>query len=396
VGKTRGRRKRDALSPGGHPEREHTTPLPDLEGENRAITSIPNTGDMPGEPILSPANSNGDAQFFNQDIWGVSQSLSDEAILGTMPELPPMDFLLDYSERGTSPHENVKSPWKGPNVEKHAPQPLRLDSAIDLSDPSSTSPTQQPIRGTGNNGHTSTCISGGVNTQRTPGTPHRYAVPMVKFPFRSGRLPSASKGVVVAAAEIVEQLESKMCAGLLAIDEVLRINKEATQNISELINRTDYISSIGSSIVVVAAAHHVVSLFENACSDLYSHNSSDRRSMSSRMDETQHSSLAFGDTRRRLPGGTARSANGVFPAPGIGFGSFLLDPQEQAALGAQIISTELHRSLRMVQSLSMPLQTGCFGPDPAGAAVDGWLQDLKQRLRTLISAVENSDRLWSR
>jgi hypothetical protein len=50
----------------------------------------------------------------------------------------------------------------------------------------------------------------------------------------------------------------------------------------------------------------------------------------------------------------------------------------------------------MVQSLSMPLQTGCFGLDPAGVAVDGWLQDLKQRLRSLISAVECSEQLWPR
>lgn len=391
VGKTRGRRKKDVLCPGDGAERGQGRPI--TENENRAIVAgdISNTGDFPlGGPLLSPANSSGNSDFLNQDIWGISQSLSDEATtLGTIPQLPAMDFLLDFTDGHAEVHEHAISPASmETRVEKQIPQPRRQDPAIDLSGFHSISPTQQSIRTTE---HTTTGTAthgfNGANRQNTPSASFdRQTFPMIKFPFRHQRLSNDSKGVVLAAAEILEQLEDKMCAGLSAIDEILRINREVTQRISELINHRDYISSIGSSIVVVAAAHHVVCLFQNACRELYSPSDSGAaiRSISSLCDDSQRSRLSFGDARRRPPGG--------LPTLGIGFGSFLLDPQEQAALGAQIISTELHRSLRMVQSLSMPLPTtGCFSPDPAGAAVDGWLQVLKQRLRTLISAVEESN-----
>ncbi|KAL5356674.1 hypothetical protein BJX96DRAFT_171827 [Aspergillus floccosus] len=358
------------------------------------MADMPDAGDTLGEAIVSPANSTANAELLNQDIWAVSQSLSNEAILGTMHEFPVLDFLLDSPDGRSAVLQNAPSPTsKEMNLEKHAPQP-GVDSAIDLSDCRSISPTQQPVRAAE---HTTKMATHGFHDatrQRTPSVPAWQASRIARSSCEQQRFSSDSKGVVIAAAEIVEQLEERMCAGLSAIDDVLRVNKEATQRISELINHTNYINSIGSSIVVVTAAHHVVCLFEEACSELYSSRSSGNRpSMSA---DTEHTNIPFGLTRRRLPGGTIGCANGPLPTPGIGFGSFLLDPEEQAAFRAQIISIELHRSLRMVQSLSMPLQTGRFGPDPASVAVDGWLQDLKQRLRSLISVVETSERLWTR
>ncbi|KAL4783353.1 hypothetical protein BJX76DRAFT_358096 [Aspergillus varians] len=404
VGKTRGRRKRHTLSPGICAEGEQRmTPVPG-QGHRAIAAASPtedisntNTGGSSGEhgPVPSPQNSSADAEFLNQDLWGVEQSFSNAAILETMPELPAMDFFLDYPE--TELHDHGSSPsWKDTNIEQDTSEPGRLDSAIDLSDVPSISPRQQPTRRV----ETNRPATHGF-TQARPSMAYRHTSPMAKLSFRPDRYAQDNKGVVVAAAEILEQLENKTCAGLSAIDEVLRTNKEATQRISELTCRSDYTSSIGCSIVVVAAAHHVVCLFESACGELYSPPPNRGRwSIPSRSEDSQHNpnSTSFGNPRRRSYGGSLghTNTNGLPPAPGIGFGSFLLDPQEQAALGAQIISTELHRSLRMVQSLSVPLQTGFFAPDPAGVAVDGWLQDLKQRLRCLISAVESSERIWPR
>ncbi|KAL6235271.1 hypothetical protein BDW75DRAFT_240327 [Aspergillus navahoensis] len=173
-----------------------------------------------------------------------------------MPELPTMDFLLAYPDGHI--HEHAPSPTsKETIVETYALQPHRLDSAIDLSDFHSISPTQQPIGATEHSASTVTRGLKAATRQSTPSVSYRQAYPTIKFPFRHQRLSNDSKGVVVAAAEIVEQLEDKMCTGLSAINEVLRINKEATQRISELNKRTDYISSVGGSIVAVAAAHHV-------------------------------------------------------------------------------------------------------------------------------------------
>ncbi|KAL2869629.1 uncharacterized protein BJX67DRAFT_379176 [Aspergillus lucknowensis] len=320
--------------------------------------------------------------------------MSDDAILGTMHEFPVLDFLLHSPDGRSVAPQTAPSPIaQEMNLENHRPQP-RVDSAIDLSDYRSISPTQQPMRAAEHGPKTATHGYNEAMRPRTPSVPACQASPMARSPCGHQRFSNDSKGMVIAAAEIVEQLEEKICAGLSAIDDVLRVNKEASQRISELIKHANYMNSIGSSIVVVAAAHHVVCLFEEACGELYfSPSSGNRPSMSA---DTQHNNMPFGFTRRRLPGGTGGCANGPLHTPGIGFGSFLLDPQEQAAFRAQIISIELHRSLRMVQSLSMPLLAGRFGPDPARAAVDGWLQDLKQRLRSLISAVESSERSWTR
>ncbi|KAG2417908.1 hypothetical protein HFD88_001007 [Aspergillus terreus] len=330
-------------------------PVP--QNENRTtLADIPDAGDSLGEAIVSPANSSANSEHLNQDIWTVSQSLSDEAVLGAMSEFPVLDFLLDSPDGCSAAPQNAPSPTsREMNVEEHGAQP-HFDSAIDLSDYRSISPTQQPARAAEHSTKTGTHGLNEATRQRTRSVPAWQTSPMTRSPCRQQCFSNDSKGAVIAAAEIVEQLEERMGAGLSAIDDVLRVNKEATQRISGLINSTKCTSSIGGSIVVVAAAHHVVCLFEEAC----------------------------------------RRANGPFPAPGIGFGSFLLDPQEQTVFRAQIISIELHRSLRMVQSLSMPLQTGCFGPDPACLAMDGWLQDLKRRLRSLISVVESSERSWAR
>lgn len=390
VGKTRGRRKRDQL---GSAEPGQVAPVP--QNENRTtLADIPDAGDSLGEAIVSPANSSANSEHLNQDIWTVSQSLSDEAVLGAMSEFPVLDFLLDSPDGCSAAPQIEPSPTsREMNVEEHGAQP-HFDSAIDLSDYRSISPTQQPTRAAEHSTKTGTHGLNEATRQRTRSVPAWQTSPMTRSPCRRQCFSNDSKGVVIAAAEIVEQLEERMCAGLSAIDDVLRVNKEATQRISELINSTKCTSSIGSSIVVVAAAHHVVCLFEEACSELYSSCSSGNRPSMS--DDPQHNNIPFGYTRRRLPGVTVGRANGPFPAPGIGFGSFLLDPQEQTVFRAQIISIELHRSLRMVQSLSMPLQTGCFGPDPASLAMDGWLQDLKRRLRSLISVVESSERSWAR
>ncbi|KAJ0418002.1 hypothetical protein BJY00DRAFT_315398 [Aspergillus carlsbadensis] len=336
---------------------------------------------------LSPESSTDDADFLNHDMWDVSQSISDSVMLDGVTDLAGVDFFQQFSQKEATENP-LGGDWGNLQDPRTDTAPPRLDSAIEMPD-EDTTPTMRPStwkpadetiktsRHSLNNFPPRFTQQRGLTTRMGPcaeGPQHDH------------------KGVVVVAAEILESLEGKICAGLSAIDEVLRINKEATQKINQLLKRSDYARSMGSLMVVVAAAHHVVCLFETACDDLYSSPCHGRWSLPPATDPSRPNSR-FGGHRGSLGGGV--SIPSALNPPGIGFGTFLLDPQDQAAMGARIICTELHRTLKMVQSLSTPMQAGCFAPNLAPVAVDGWLQDLKQRLRTLISTVESSERNWA-
>ncbi|KAL4886427.1 hypothetical protein BJY04DRAFT_213195 [Aspergillus karnatakaensis] len=377
VGKTRGRRKRHLLSPGA--AAQCMTAISALE--NRPATANAENGPS-GESSTrqeqSPASSldEGDedleADFLNNELWDLSNPIADAAMLDT--DLSGMQFLQQFSNENTT--------WEDAEEHRIEPRKQRLDSAIGLSSDDGTAPSstarQSPWKV---DDHI-------VKPSRHTGTtfPTRFSQPSnstSRYPPCSGLIQPNTKSAVLLAAEILEHLEEKISAGLSAIDEVLRINKEATQKINQLLKRADYTRSMGSLMVVVAAAHHVVSLFEVACEDLYASPCHDN-----------HHAL-YRNRGGTLNRGLKLKIQGALHPPGIGFGSFLLDPQDQIALGARIICTELHRTLKMVQALSSPMQTGCFAPELAPMAVDGWLQDLNGRLRTLISGLESSEQSWS-
>ncbi|KAL3484365.1 hypothetical protein BJX62DRAFT_243996 [Aspergillus germanicus] len=346
-------------------------------------------GESSAVPGLSPESSVGDADFLNNDIWDVSQSISDSVMLDGVTDLSGADFFHQFSQKETTDNP-LSGEWGNLQDARTGTDsaPQQLDSAIGLPD-EDTTPTLRPSTWKAadevikTNRHSLNSFPPRFTQQR--GLASRMG-PCSDVPQHD------HKGVVVVAAEILESLEGKICAGLSAIDEVLRINKEATQKINQLLKRSDYARSMGSLMVVVAAAHHVVCLFETACDDFYSSPCHGRWSLPPASDPSRPHAR-FGGHRGSL--GSGMSVPGALNPPGIGFGTFLLDPQDQAAMGARIICTELHRTLKMVQSLSTPMQAGCFAPDLAPVAVDGWLQDLKQRLRTLISTVENSERSWA-
>ncbi|BCS28410.1 Zn(II)2Cys6 transcription factor domain-containing protein [Aspergillus puulaauensis] len=382
VGKTRGRRKQHFLSPTA------------VDLNNRPMTATSSheeasrhMGESSAVPGLSPASSSGDADFLNNDIWDVSQSIPDSVMLDGVTDLSGVDFFQQFSQKEMT-ESTLGESWGNIQEERPDSAPRRLDSAIEMPD-EDTTPTMRPSTSKTADETVKTSIHG-LNSFPPRFTQQRGLA--ARMGPCSDAPQHGHKGVVVVAAEILESLEGKICAGLSAIDEVLRINKEATQKINQLLRRSDYARSMGSLMVVVAAAHHVVCLFETACDEFYASPCRGRWSLPSTTDSARSHSR-FGTHHRGSLGG-GRSVSGALNPPGIGFGTFLLDPQDQAAMGARIICTELHRTLKMVQSLSTPMQAGCFAPDLAPVAVDGWLQDLKQRLRTLISTVESSERSW--
>lgn len=346
-------------------------------------------GESSAVPGLSPATSRGDADFLNNDIWDVSQSVSDSVMLDGVTDLSDVDFVQQFSQKEVTENP-LGGSWGNIQEERTDSAPQLLDSAIDMPD-DNTTPTMRLSPWKAASDETSNISRHSLNNFPPRFTQQRgLATRMAPCPEAPQH---DHRGVVVVAAEILESLEGKICAGLSAIDEVLRINKEATQKINQLLKRSDYARSMGSLMVVVAAAHLVVCLFETACDDLYSSPCNGRWSLPPATDSSRSHNRFRG---HRGLFGSGMSIQSSLNPPGIGFGTFLLDPQDQAAMGARIICTELHRTLKMVQSLSTPMQAGCFAPDLAPVAVDGWLQDLKQRLRTLISTVESNERNWAR
>jgi hypothetical protein len=128
---------------------------------------------------------------------------------------------------------------------------------------------------------------------------------------------------------------------------MLATNREAVNKINDLIVRDGPTLSSTSSVILTAAAEHVVSLFEIIVrSKPY-----DRYTM-----------------------------------PCVGFGTFLIDPEEQKALRTRIVSKELCLNTEMLRRLSRAITQRRGSMQER---LKKWLQELEQRIENLISMVEN-------
>ncbi|KAJ5107495.1 hypothetical protein N7456_004170 [Penicillium angulare] len=128
---------------------------------------------------------------------------------------------------------------------------------------------------------------------------------------------------------------------------MLATNREATRKINEQIALNGPTLSSTSSLVLTAAAEHVVSLFESTVRA----NSYDQCTM-----------------------------------PGVGFGSFIIDAEEQKALQTRIVSKELRLNIEMVRRLS---GTTSQRSRSIQDKLKRWLYELERRIDNLISMVEN-------
>lgn len=174
-------------------------------------------------------------------------------------------------------------------------------------------------------------------------------------PFRSSYINSESKQqakqqhdrCIFACAELVAYLEARRRDGPFAMDEILSVNKDATNKINKLIT-ADYFSKSDSCLVfLTTAAESVVGLLE--------------------------------EVMRGKPYNKSIT-------PCVGFGNFVIDPEEQVALQARIISRELHICHNVIRRLSASVTERDGGS--AQEKIKAWLQNLEQRIEGLIVAVE--------
>lgn len=152
---------------------------------------------------------------------------------------------------------------------------------------------------------------------------------------------------IAACVELVACLEARQRDGPHAVDQMLATNREATNKINELIVLDGPTLSSTSSLLLTAAAENIFSLFEI----IVRSKSYDQYTM-----------------------------------PCVGFGTFLIDPEEQKAIRTRVVSKELRLNTEMIRRLSRAIT------QRRGSVQDKlkkWLQELEQRTENLSSMVEN-------
>ncbi|KAL6241815.1 hypothetical protein RBB50_011348 [Rhinocladiella similis] len=163
--------------------------------------------------------------------------------------------------------------------------------------------------------------------------------------------PSARSQHIMTCASILSSLE-EVCECVYALDEALRINKESMNQIGQLIGSPCSRESPGSMVILVQGLLQIVDMLERSCIDVYpglKESSARRWSTDGLKRPPNHHHFGA-----RMIGTGFRTAQAA-ALPGVGFGCFNLDPEEQQLIQATIISRELCRTLEVIRSLSLPV-----------------------------------------
>ena len=150
-----------------------------------------------------------------------------------------------------------------------------------------------------------------------------------------------------ASMDLVARLDARQSEGPHAVDEMLAMNREAACKINEQIDLEGLTLSSTSSILLTAAAEHIVS-------------SSEITIRAKRYEQCK--------------------------MPCVDFGSFRIDPEEQKALQTRIISKELRLNIDMIRRLAGAVTQRQRSVQDR---LKRWLHELERRVETLIYMVEN-------
>ncbi|RVX72050.1 hypothetical protein B0A52_04648 [Exophiala mesophila] len=165
---------------------------------------------------------------------------------------------------------------------------------------------------------------------------------------------SARAQSIMACASILSYVEER-CDGIDALDEALRINKELMNKITQVVKAACFRESPGSMVVLVQCLRPVVTMLETSCLDLCP------SLLQHKKGHQLHHSRRFGGADKKSGEDGGRLAHPDPPSsrtrslPDIGFGCFSIDPEEQKAIQATIISRELCRTLDVIKSLTSSL-----------------------------------------
>lgn len=179
---------------------------------------------------------------------------------------------------------------------------------------------------------------------------------------------------IMACASILSCVE-ELCECTHALDESLRINKESMHKISSLIGSACFRESPGSMVVLVQGLQQIVGMLEKNCIGLYP---GLRRDASRLVSGEPH--------EKEVPLGKKQMTHAahINVMPAIGFGCFNIEPEEQQAIQATIISRELTRTMDVIKSLSNRL--GYFNKESRAD-----MEFTRQSLKDLEQRIEHMD-----
>lgn len=164
----------------------------------------------------------------------------------------------------------------------------------------------------------------------------------------------------MACASILSCVEEQ-CDSVDALDEALRINKELMNKIGQVVRSACFRESPGSMVVLVQCLRPIVAMLERSCLDLYPSLMLHKKDHHHTHSHSHHHPRRFSGAEKKQEDGARQAHPDPSPPPrartlpDIGFGCFNIDPEEQKAIQATIISRELCRTLDVIKSLASPL-----------------------------------------
>jgi hypothetical protein len=193
--------------------------------------------------------------------------------------------------------------------------------------------------------------------------------------FRSESSPGST--LIIKCANLLGYVE-EMCRCSTALDEVLRVNKETMKEVKSIVTSDCWQESCGTMTMLVATVQQVVALLETNCLPHFPYTTLISRSGCDTV-EKRGSILRA----RHVAATYHRDTH----APGIDFGCFDFDPEEQRSLLATIVSREIQRTLDVIDTLVGPRMTSLRQGSTDMETVKRLLKDVKQRASDLHSCV---------
>ena len=161
---------------------------------------------------------------------------------------------------------------------------------------------------------------------------------------------------VIALVQIVTSLEAQYQASELAVDEVLRLNKNCIATVAAIVAQHGRKLCKNCHALVPTTMELIVSLYEKC--------------------------FALGEKDNKnqdQPQATRRGSSS------LQFGVFPIDPEDQAAFTCQLYIKELHRSMLIIRQFSAQCREAAGANLDCGSVV--WYNKMEQRVKKLVTSL---------
>ena len=231
-------------------------------------------------------------------------------------------------------------------------------------------PTLVSSSGTSDANFTETSLQNSSLGQDTAGPEQHRSIS--NGPNASATKPADNRSLQVCFCSIAS-LEAQLKQGSKSVDEVMHTNKTCAQELRSAMQLDSYRRSAAGPMLVLTAVELMTLLYESSIPPKLGLTGAD---------------LAF-PTPARIG-----STNTELSYPSLLLGNFKADPEEAAIIWRHVLLGELRRVLHLIDMLSVYRQdTQCRQNCPrATSSYRTLCDDLEQRIKSLITALEDSQR----